>query len=191
MTNTGADDDKEREAATQPDDGQMWVRRPRRRRLVRRVGGHVESRFSYGVLTLCTFGFTAAALLIIISVVGTVVYLAQGRPLHAFVFLLVGLLLGALSFAVGFGAGFVGVHFAGDWFLEWPSHVIAWALGLAGCVLLAALVFLTPLPPYAGALLTIATVFGAGYTIAYALRVTSPPAQSHIHRQIRSQRRKR
>ena len=152
----------------------------------------METRFSYGVLTLCTFGFTAAALLIIISVVGTVAYLAQGRPLHAFVFLLVGLLLAALSFAIGFGAGFVGVHFAGDWFLEWPSHVIAWALGLAGCVLLAALVFLTPLPPYAGALLTIATVFGAGYTIAYALRVTSPPAQRYTRRrQPRSQRRKR
>jgi hypothetical protein len=40
--------------------------------------------------------------------------------------------------------------------------------------LLAALVFLTPLPAYAGVLLTLAAVFGAGYTLAYALRTTKP-----------------
>jgi hypothetical protein len=177
MKKTRADRNEEPEGATPPgpDEGPMWRRR-RRRPLVRRVGGHVETRFAYGVLTLSTFGFTTAALLIVIAVIGALVYLAQGKPLHALVFLIVGLLLAALAFAVGFGAGFVGLPFAGDWFLEWPSHVIAWALGVAGCALLAALVFLTPLPDYASALLTLVTVFAAGYTVAYALRVTSPPA---------------
>jgi len=177
MTDARTDHDEEPEVAMppEPDRGPPW-RRQRRRPLVRRVGGHVETRVSYGVLTLCTFGLTAGALLVVIAVIGALVYLAQGRLLHALVFLLVGLGLAALAGVVGFGAGFVGLPFAGDWFLEWPSHVIAWALGLAGCALLAGLVFLTPLPAYAGALLTIVCVFAAGYTIAYALRVTSPPA---------------
>ena len=138
------------------------------------MGGHVETRASYGILTLSTFGFEAAALLIVIAIIGALVYLAQGRLLHALVFLLVGLLFAAVACGFGFGAGFIGLPFAGDWFLEWPSHAIAWALGLAGCALLAVLVFLTPLPAYAGVLLTLAAVFGAGYTLAYALRTTKP-----------------
>jgi len=174
-------EDESNNEAPEPDEvepGPPWMRRRRRplvRRVGGRVGGHVETRASYGILTLSTFGFEAAALLIVIAVIGTIVYLVQGHPLHALVFLVLGLLFAAVAFALGFGAGFVGIPFAGDWFLEWPSHVIAWALGLAGCALLAVLVLLTPLPAYAGVLLTLASVFVAGYTIAYTLRVTSPP----------------
>lgn len=181
MTDTRSDGEEEPEtvSSVEPDAGPPWMR-GRRRPLVRRVGGrvgsHVETRASYGVLTLSTFGFTLGALLVVIAVVGAIVYLAQGRLLHALAFLVIGLLLAVLAAALGFGAGFIGLPFAGDWFLEWPSHAIAWAVGLAGCALLAALVFLTPLPPYLGVLLTVAGVFGAGYTLAYALRVTSPPA---------------
>jgi hypothetical protein len=177
MTDTRTDSEEEPEtvSSVEPDVGPPWMRR-RRRLLVRRVGGHVETRASYGVLTLCTFGFTLGALLIVIAVVGAIVYLAQGRFLHALAFLVIGLLLAVVAAALGFGAGFIALPFAGDWFLEWPSHAIAWAVGLAGCALLAALVFLTPLPPYFGVLLTVAGVFGAGYTLAYALRTTSPSA---------------
>jgi hypothetical protein len=189
VTNTRTDKDKEE---MEQSGGLGWGERRRRRRLVKRVGGHVETRFSYGVLTLCTFGFTATAILLVIAVVGALVLLAQGRFLDALVFFFAGIGFAIVAFAIGFAAGFVGLHFAGDWFLEWPSHVIAWVLGLGGCALLAALVFLTPLPLYADPLLTIATVFGAGYTIAYALRVTSLPAQRHArNRQTRSRRGKR
>jgi hypothetical protein len=175
MTKTEANGGDEPEAISPEvsDGGPPWMRR-RRRRLARRVGGHVETRASYGVLTLSTFGFTAAALLLVIAVIGALAYLAQGRPLHALAFFFVGVGFAVIAFAVGFGAGFVGLPFAGDWFLEWPSHVIAWVLGLAGCAMLAALVFLTPLPAYAGVLLTLAAVFCAGYTIAYTLRTTKP-----------------
>jgi hypothetical protein len=174
---------REEPETTQPeepiegDTGPAWIRRRRRRPLVRRVGGHVESRLSYGVLTLSTFGFTLAALLLVIAVVGAIVYAAEGRLLHALGFLLFGLLLAVVAGALGFGAGFIGLPFAGDWFLEWPSHAIAWILALAGCGLMAALIFLTPLPAFAGVLLAVAAVFVAGYTFAYALRVTSPPGK--------------
>jgi hypothetical protein len=173
MTETQTNSDENPQAPEVPGTGPPWMRR-RRRPLVRRVGGHMETRASYGILTLCTFGFTAGALLIVIAVVGAIAYLAQGRLLHALAFLLVGLLLAIVAVALGFGAGFIGIPFAGDWFLEWPSHALAWMLGLAGCALLAALVLLTPLPAYAGVLLTLAAVFGAGYTLAYTLRITKP-----------------
>jgi len=199
MTDTRTDNDDEPDAVSpvETGTGPAWIRRRQRRPLVRRVGGrvggHVETRVSYGVLTLCTFGFTAAALLVIIAVVGALVYAAQGRLLHALAFLLLGLLFAVVAAALGFGAGFVALPFVGDWFLEWSSHAIAWVLGLAGCGLLAALVFLTPLPAYAGVLLTVAGVFGAGYTLAYALRTTKPMAarQGRAYRQTGTRRRKR
>jgi hypothetical protein len=198
MTDTRTDNDEEPEidSPSEPGAGPPWMRRRRHplvRRVGGRVGGHVETRASYGVLTLCTFGFTAGALLVVIAVVGAIVYLAQGRLLHALAFLVGGLLFAAIAAALGFGAGFIGLPFAGDWFLEWPSHAIAWALGLAGCALLASLVLLTPLPPYLGVLLTVAAVFGAGYTVAYALRTTKPMAarQGRAHRQTGTRRRKR
>ena len=198
MTDTRTDNDEEPEAIspTEPDSGPPWMRRQRRplvRRVGGRVGGHVETRASYGVLTLCTFGFTAGALLVVIAVVGGLVYLAQGRLLHALAFLLAGLGLAVVAAALGFGAGFVALPFAGDWFLEWPSHAIAWALGLAGCAMLAALVLLTPLPAYLGVLLTLVSVFGAGYTIAYTLRTTKPMAtgQGRANRQAGARKRKR
>ncbi len=186
-TQTDSDDQPE---TVEPDDADEdaphWIRKRRRRPLVRRVGGHVETRFSYGVLTLSTFGFEAAALLIVIAIVGPLVLLAQGRFLHAAVFFVVALVCAAVAGAFGFAAGFIGVPFAGDWFLEWPSHVIAWTTGLAGCAMLAALVLLTPLPAYLGAVLTVAAVFGAGYTLAYALRVTSGPStQERTHQKKR------
>jgi hypothetical protein len=105
MTEERIDDGNEPQS-TEPDEvetGPPWMRRRRRplvRRVGGRVGGHVETRASYGILTLSTFGFEAAALLIIIAITGALAYLAQGRLLHALVFLLVGLLLAAVAFAV-------------------------------------------------------------------------------------------
>jgi hypothetical protein len=153
--------------------GPPWMRR-KRRRVVRRVGGHVEPRASFGLLTLCTLGFSAAVLLIVIATVGGVAQVVQGQPLHAVVFFLVGLGLAVVAGSFGFGMGFIGLPIAGDWFLEWPNHAIGWCIGIAGCALLAALLFLTPLPAYAGVVLTLAAVFGAGYVFGYFARVTKP-----------------
>lgn len=153
--------------------GPPWMRR-KRRRVVRRVGGHVEPRASFGLLTLCTLGFSAAVLLIVIATVGGVTYVAQGRLLHAVVFFLVGLGLAVVAGSFGFGMGFIGLPIAGDWFLEWPNHAIGWCIGVAGCALLAVLLFLTPLPAYASVVLTLLTVFSAGYVFGYFARVTKP-----------------
>lgn len=185
MKETQTEENEEPLEPEEPDTGPRWIRRRRKRLLVRRVGGHVETRFSYGVLTLCTFGFEAGALLVVIAIVGAVLYAAQGRLLHALTFLVVGLAFAAVAGGLGFAAGFIGLPFAGDWFLEWPSHAIAWTVGLAGCALLAALVLLTPLPAYISVLVAVATVFGAGYTLAYALWTTKPPAGSRPARRTR------
>ena len=173
---TQTDENEEREERLEPEvesGGPPWMRR-KRRRVVRRVGGHVEPRASFGLLTLCTLGFSAAVLLIVVATAGGVAYVAQGRPLHAIVFFLAGVGLAVVAGGFGFGMGFIGLPIAGDWFLEWPNHAIGWCIGIAGCALLAALLFLTPLPAYAGVVLTLLTVFSAGYVFGYFARVTKP-----------------
>lgn len=173
MTETDRDEQPEATSAVEESGGPPWMRR-KRRRVVRRVGGHVEPRVSFGVLALSTLGFLAAAELIVIAVVGAVVLVVQGRPLHAVVFFLAGLGLAVVAGGFGFGMGFIGLPIAGDWFLEWPNHAIGWSIGVAGCVLLAALLFLTPLPAYASVVLTLLAVFSAGYVFGYFARVTKP-----------------
>jgi hypothetical protein len=163
--------------------GPPWMRR-RRRHIVRRVGGHIEPRLSFGILTLSTMGLSAATLLLVIAVAGAIAHLAMGHQLHALVFLLVGLALAVLSLGFGLGMGFVGLPFVGDWFLEWPSHAVAWSIGAGGCALLALLLFLTPLPAYAALLLSLVAVFAAGYFLAYGLPAT-PPVSTTGRRQKR------
>jgi hypothetical protein len=170
------DQDEQEEGALEPEaesGGPPWMRR-KRRRVVRRVGGHVESRASFGLLTLSTLGFSAAALLVVIAPAGGITYLAMGEKLHALVFFLIGLLLAVVAGGFGFGMGFFGLPIAGDWFLEWPSHAIGWSIGVGGCALLAALLFLTPLPAYGSVLITLAAVFGVGYVVGYLLWTTKP-----------------
>jgi hypothetical protein len=152
-----------------------WARR-RRRPLVRRVGGHIETRLAFSILSLSTMGFSAAALLVVAAIVGLFVNLAQGEVMYALAFFLVSLFLGALAAGFGFGMGFIGLPFVGEWFLEWPNHALGWGLGIGGCAFLALLLFLTPLPAYGGVLLALATVLAASYLLAYALHVTPPVA---------------
>lgn len=153
--------------------GPPWMRR-RRRHIVRRVGGHMETRVSFSVLTLCTMGLAAAAILIVTGVGGGIVYLLDNQKLHALAFLLAGLGLAAVAAGFGLGLGFIALPFAGDWFLEWPSHVLGWSIGVSGCALLAALLFLTPLPPYGSVALALAAVSATAYLAAYTLRATTP-----------------
>ena len=155
--------------------GPPWMRR-RRRNIVRRVGGHMETRVSFSVLTLCTMGLAAAAILLITGVAGGIVYLLDNQKLHALAFLLAGLGLAAVAGAFGLALGFIAMPFAGDWFLEWPSHVLGWSIGVGGCALLAVLLFLTPLPPYGSVALALAAVSATAYLAAYGLRATSPVA---------------
>jgi hypothetical protein len=157
--------------------GPPWMRR-RRRHIVRRVGGHMETRVSFSVLTLCTMGLAAAAILIVTGVSGGIVYLLDNQKLHALAFFLAGLGLAAISAGFGLGLGFIALPFAGDWFLEWPSHVLGWSIGLSGCALLAALLFLTPLPPYGSLALALAAVSATAYLAAYGLRATAPVGAS-------------
>jgi len=167
------DEPEETPGSVTESSGPPWMRR-KRRRVVRRVGGHVEPRASFGLLTLSTLGFSAAVLLIAIATVGAVAYVVQGRLLHAVVFFLAGLGFAFVAGSFGLSMGFIGLPIAGDWFLEWPNHAIGWCIGIAGCALLAALLFLTPLPAYGGVVLTLAAVFSAGYVFGYFARVTKP-----------------
>ena len=134
----------------------------------------METRVSFSVLTLCTMGLAAAAILLISGVAGGIVYLLDNEKLHALAFFLAGLGLAAVAAGFGLGLGFIALPFAGDWFLEWPSHALGWSIGVGGCALLAALLFLTPLPAYGSVLLALAAVSATAYLAAYGLRATRP-----------------
>ncbi len=153
--------------------GPPWMRR-RRRNIVRRVGGHMETRLSFSLLVLCTMGLAAAVILLVAGISGSIVYLLDNEKVHATAFFLIALGLAALSAGFGLGMGFIAVPFAGDWFLEWPSHALGWSIGIGGCGLLTLLLFLTPLPAYISVLLALAVVSGVAYLAAYGLRATSP-----------------
>lgn len=159
-----------------------WVQRRRRRPLVRRAVGHVETRLAFSVLTLSTMGFLAAVIIAAAAVIGLLVNLAQGEVTRAIVFFVVALMLAVLAGGFGFGMGFIGLPFVGEWFLEWQNHALGWGIGAGGCAFLAVLLFLTPLPAYGSVLLVLAIVLGGSYLLAYALRVTPPVSPDATYR---------
>src|SRR3990172_8134773 len=126
-------------------------------------------RMSYGVLTLSVMGFVAGALLVPIGVLGGTGHAASGRGLFALWFASACLGLAVLSGGIGFLLGFIGLPFSADFITEWPAYAIAVAFSLAGCALLAVLIFLTPVPAWVAIPLVLALVAGLAYAVALAL----------------------
>jgi hypothetical protein len=126
-------------------------------------------RMSYGVLTLSVMGFVAGALLVPIAVFGGIGHVAAGRGFYALWFALACLGLAVLSTGIGFLLGFVGLPFSADFITEWPAYAIALCLSLAGCALLAVLIFLTPVPAWGAIPLVLVLVSGLAYVIALGL----------------------
>jgi hypothetical protein len=131
-------------------------------------------RMSYGVLTLSVMGFVAGVLFVPIAVFGGIGHAAAGHGFFALWFALGSLGLAVLSAGVGFLLGFIGLPFSSDFITEWPAYALALSLSLAGCALLAILIFLTPLPAWGAAPLVLALVGGAAYVVALALPKARP-----------------
>jgi hypothetical protein len=77
--------------------------------------------------------------------------------------------LAVLSAGIGFLLGFIGLPFSADFITEWPAYAIAVVFSLAGCALLAVLIFLTPVPSWLAIPLVLALVAGLAYAVALAL----------------------
>ncbi len=140
----------------------------------RPVVSDVVIRISYGVLTLSVMGFVAAILLVPIAVFGGIGHAAAGHGFFALWFALGSLGLAVLSAAIGLLLGFVGLPFSADFITEWPAYALALGLSLAGCALLAILIFLTPLPVWGAIPLVLALVGGSAYAVALALPRARP-----------------
>ena len=143
----------------------------------RPVVSDVVIRMSYGVLTLSVMGFVAGILLIPIAVFGGIGHAAAGHGLFALWFALGSLGLAILSAAIGFLLGFIGLPFSADFITEWPAYALALGFSLAGCALLAILIFRTPLPAWGAVPLVMALVGGAAYVVALALPRARPRAR--------------
>jgi len=144
----------------------------------RPVVSDVVIRMSYGVLTLSVMGFVAGILLIPIGVFGGIGHAAAGHGLFALWFALGCLGLAVLSAGIGFLLGFIGLPFSADFITEWPAYALALGLSLAGCALLAILIFLTPLPAWGAVPLVLALVGGVAYVVALALPRPRPRARA-------------
>ena len=134
-------------------------------------------RMSYGVLTLSVMGFVAGVLFVPIAVFGGIGHAAAGHGLFALWFALASFGLAILSAGVGFLLGFIGLPFSSDWITEWPAYALALGFSLAGCALLAILIFLTPLPVWGAVPLVLALVGGCAYVVALALPRARPRAR--------------
>jgi len=139
------------------------------RPVARPVVNDMVIRMSYGVLTLSVMGFVAGALLVPIAVFGGIGHVAAGRGFFALWFALACLGLAVLSAGIGFLLGFVGHPFSADFITEWPAYAIALCLSLAGCALLAVLIFLTPVPAWGALPLVLVLVASLAYVVALAL----------------------
>ncbi len=126
-------------------------------------------RMSYGVLTLSVMGFVAGVLLVLIGVFGGIGFAVAGRGAFSLWFALVSICLAIVSGGVGFLLGFIGLPFSADFITEWPAYALALLFSLAGCALLAILIFLTPLPAWGAVPLVLALVGGSAYVAALAL----------------------
>jgi len=126
-------------------------------------------RMSYSVLTLSVMGFVAGVLLVPIAIFGGIGHVAAGRGFFALWFALTCLGLAVLSAGIGFLLGFIGLPFSADFITEWPAYAIALCLSLAGCALLAILIFLTPVPAWGALPLVLVLVTGLAYVVALAL----------------------
>jgi hypothetical protein len=140
----------------------------------RPVVSDVITRVSYSVLTLSVMGFVAGVLFVPIAVFGGIGHAAAGHGLFALWFALGCLGLAVLSAGVGFLLGFVGLPFSSDFITEWPAYALALSFSLAGCALLAILIFLTPLPAWGAVPLVLALVGGCAYVVALALPRARP-----------------
>ena len=136
------------------------------------------TRISYGVLTLSVMGFVAGLLFVPIAVVGGIVHVSTGGGWFALWFTLASLGFAVLSGAIGFLLGFIGLPFSSDFITEWPAYAIATGLSLAGCALLAVLLFLTPVPAYGSVPLVLALVGGSAYLAALGLPRPRPRARA-------------
>jgi len=134
-------------------------------------------RMSYGLLTLSVMGFVAGILLIPIAVFGGIGHAAAGHGLFALWFALGSLGLAVLSAGVGLLLGFIGLPFSSDFITEWPAYALALGFSLAGCALLAILIFLTPVPAWGALPLVLALVGGSAYVVALALPRARPRAR--------------
>jgi hypothetical protein len=143
----------------------------------RPVVSEMVIRMSYGVLTLSIMGFTAGVLFVPIAIVGGIVLVSTGEGWFALWFTLASLGFAVLSAGVGFLLGFIGLPFSSDWIADWPAWALALGLSLAGCALLAALLFLTPVPAYGAVPLVLAMVWGTAYLVALVLPGTRPTAR--------------
>lgn len=135
-------------------------------------------RMSYGVLTLSVMGFVAGVLLVPIGVFGGIGFAIAGRGFFALWFALISLGLAVVSAGVGFLLGFIGLPFSADFITEWPAYALAVVFSLAGCALLAVLIFLTPLPAWGAVLMVLALVGASAYTAALGLARPRPRARA-------------
>jgi hypothetical protein len=123
----------------------------------------------------------ACPILLVAGTTMALIELAAGDAWAALWYLLRGLAAGAFSGGLFLLVFYAAYPLASDWITEWAGYVIGIAIGAASLLMVATLLFTTPLPGYVAVLLPVAGGFGFGFAIAGKLAgMRAPSARPRV-----------
>ncbi len=125
----------------------------------------VLSRAALGLLCIGGMAGLALPVLVAAGAIGGIVFAAQGDPAKGLIVWLAAWAAAAFAVALFVAIVYAAWPLASDWITEWPGYAMGFGSGGAGLALMAALVFLAPLPLYAAIALPLGATFVAGFAV--------------------------
>ena len=142
-------------------------------------------RVAYGALCIAAMAALALPLLLVAGVVGGIVFALDGEWLQALAFWLLSWASAVFAATLFLAIFYTAWPLASDWITEWPGYAMGFAVAGVGLALMALLVFVAPLPIYAGVIAPLAATFAVGFSIASRLAGLRAPSARPRQRAVR------
>jgi len=146
-------------------------------------------RAAYGVLCIAGMASLAVPLLLVAGCVAGLLYAQDGEGGKGLAVWLISWAFAAFAALLFLGILYAAWPLASDWVIEWPGYAAGYAVGGAGLLLMAALVFARLVPLYAAVILPLAGTFVAGFIVAGRLPGARATASSNRARSRSGRRR--
>jgi hypothetical protein len=122
-------------------------------------------RAAFGLLCIGGMAGVSVPVLAAAGAAGGIVFAAQGDGTKALVVWLAAWAAAAFAVALFVAIAYAAWPLASDWITEWPGYAMGFGVGGAGLALMAALIFLTPVPLYAAVPLPVVATFTVGVVV--------------------------